>query len=51
VYLAAKNRKSKIIEKIKRKYFRESMRDAGEAQNNIWRVVKWARNRAEGKVI
>jgi hypothetical protein len=27
----------------------ESMRDAGEVQDQIWRVAKWARNRAEGK--
>ena len=25
------------------------MRDAGEAQDRIWRVARWAKNRAEGK--
>ena len=25
------------------------MRDAGEAQDEIWRVARWAKNRAEGK--
>ena len=25
------------------------MRDAGEAQDKIWRVARWAKNRAEGK--
>ena len=25
------------------------MRDAGKAQDKIWRVTRWAKNRAEGK--
>jgi hypothetical protein len=48
-YLDAKNRKGKIIDKAKRKHFRESMRDAGDTRNGLWRVAKWARNRSEGK--
>ena len=48
-YLDAKNRKGKTINRAKTKHFRNNMRDAGETQDRIWRVVRWAKNRANGK--
>jgi hypothetical protein len=34
--------------KAKQKQFRESIRNASESQEGLWRIARWARNRAKG---
>jgi hypothetical protein len=46
VYL--KNRKGKVIAKAKREDFRNCMQDAGKAQDKMWRIARWATQRAKG---
>ena len=39
-YLNVKNRKGKIINRVKTNHFRNDMRDAGNTQDRIWRVTR-----------
>jgi hypothetical protein len=47
-FTKARNRKGNLIAKAKRAEFRESMRIASESQDGIWRIAKWAKQRALG---
>jgi hypothetical protein len=44
-----RNRKGKILAKAKLKHFREGVRTASESREGIWRLARWARNRAKGE--
>ena len=46
-YIQAKDRKGKIIEQAKRRDFRQSMHQASDTPEGIWKIVKWARKRSQ----
>jgi len=48
-YTKEKNRKGKVLAKARRTDFRQAMRKAGEKPEGIWGIVKWARQRSQGK--
>ncbi len=47
-FTKARNKKGNVIAKAKRAEFREHMRIAGESKDGIWRIARWARQRAQG---
>jgi hypothetical protein len=47
-YVHTKNRKGKIIAKAKRDDFRQHMHQAGQSQEGLWRIARWASQRAKG---
>jgi hypothetical protein len=47
-YVRIKNKKGKIIAKAKRDDFRQHMQQASESQEGLWRIARWASQRAKG---
>jgi hypothetical protein len=49
LYREMADRKGKILYKAKQEEFRQRMQEAGESQDGIWKIAKWAKNRAQGQ--
>jgi ribonuclease HI/exonuclease III len=49
MFTQQRNLKGKTLAKAKLRHFREGVRLASESRDGIWRLARWARNRAKGE--